>query len=160
MWHNGLFVTLYDLGMRSKLLGIIIDLHTNMKSCVLYKGHKSIYFHILQGSRQGGVLSPFMFSCYNDDLLEQLTKCNVGFKTLTMNVSSPTVADYMVLLALYVAGLLCLLCICYAYSCKWRYEYPALKSSVIVYNETKCDYMKSKRVWRFGNDIIKENEKS
>ena len=58
MWHNGLFVKLYDLGMRSKLLGIIIDLHTNMKSCVLYKGHKSIYFHIVQGSRQGGVFSP------------------------------------------------------------------------------------------------------
>ena len=158
MWHNGLFVKLYDLGIRSKLLGIIIDLHTNMKSCVLYKGHKSIYFHILQGSRQGGVLSPFMFSCYNDDLLEQLTKCNVGFKMLTMNVCSPTVADDMVLLALSVAGLLCLLCICYAYSCKWRYEYSALKSSVIVYNETKYNYMKSKRVWRFGNDIIKENE--
>ena len=75
-----------------------------------------------------------------------------------MNVCSPTVADDMVLLALSVAGLLCLLCICYAYSCKWRYEYSVLKSSVIVYNETKYDYMKSKRVCRFGNDIIKENE--
>ena len=49
----------------------------NMKSCVLYKGHKSIYFYILQGSRQGRVLSPFMFSCYNDDLLEQLTKSDL-----------------------------------------------------------------------------------
>ena len=28
MWHDGLFVKLYDLGIRSKLLGIIIDLHT------------------------------------------------------------------------------------------------------------------------------------
>ena len=72
MWHNGLFVKLYELGIRSKLLGNIIDLHTNMKSCVLYKGHKSIYFYILQGSRPGEVLSPFIFSCYDDDLLEQL----------------------------------------------------------------------------------------
>ena len=125
MWHNGLFGKLYDLGIRSKLLEIIIDLHTNMKNCVLYKGHKSINFQILQGSRQGGVLSPFMSSCYNEDLLEQLTKCNVGFKIITINVCSPTVADDMVLLALSVAGLLCLLCICYAYSCKWRYEYSA-----------------------------------
>ena len=77
---------------------------------------------------------------------------------LTMNVCSSTIADGMVLLALSVAGLLCLLCICYAYACKWRYEYLALKSSVIVYNETKYDYMKSKRALRFGNDIIKENE--
>ena len=80
MWHNGLFVKLYDLGIRSKLIGIIIDFHTNMKICVLYKGHKSIYFHMHQGSSQGGVLSPFMFSCNIDDLLEQLTRCNVGLK--------------------------------------------------------------------------------
>ena len=129
-----------------------------MKSCVLYKGQKSSYFNILQGSRQGGMISPFMFLRYNDDLLEQLTKCHVGFKMLTMNVCCPTVADDMVLLALSVVGLLCLLCICYAYSCKWRYEYSASKCSVIVYNENKYDYMKSKRIWHFGNDIIKEDE--
>ena len=32
------------------------------------------------------------------------------------------------------------------------------KCSVIVYNEDKYDYMKSKREWHFGNDIIKEDE--
>ena len=117
MWHNGLFVKLYDMGLRSNLLGIIIELHSDMISCVLYKGHKSDWFKILQGSRQGGVLSPFMFLCYNDDLLEQLTKCTVGFKMLNINVSCPTVADDMILLALSISGLALLLCICYAYSC-------------------------------------------
>ena len=34
MWNNGLFVKLYDMGIKSKLFGIIIDLHSNMKSCV------------------------------------------------------------------------------------------------------------------------------
>ena len=133
MWHDDLFVKLYDLVIRSKLLGIIIDLHTNMRSCVLFKGHESAWFKILQGSRQGGVISPFMFLCFNDDLLEQL----VGFKMLNMNVCAPTVADDMVLMALSIAGLAILLCICYAYSCKWRYDYSAPKSSIIVYNETK-----------------------
>ena len=33
-WHNCLFVKLYDMGIKSKLLGIIIDLLLNMKSCV------------------------------------------------------------------------------------------------------------------------------
>ena len=158
MWHNGLFVKLYDMGLRSNLLGIIIELHSDMISCVLYKGHKSDWFKILQGSRQGGVLSPFMFLCYNDDLLEQLTKCTVGFKMLNINVSCPTVADDMVLLALSVSGLALLLCICYAYSCKWRYEYSPNKCSVIVYNETKHDYLRSQRVWYLGNSIIEETE--
>ena len=100
MWRNGLFVKLYHMGLRSKLLGIIIELHSDMISCVLYKGHKSDWFKVLQGLRQGGVLSPFMFLCYNDDLLEQLTKCTVGLKMLNTNVSCPTVSDDMVLLAL------------------------------------------------------------
>ena len=117
MWHDGLFVKLYDLCIRSKLLGIIIDLYTDMRSCVLFKGHKSAWFKILQGSRQGGVISPLMFLCFNDDLLEQLVKCHVGFKMFNMNVCCPTVADDMLLMALSIAGLAILLCICYAYSC-------------------------------------------
>ena len=62
MWHDGLFVKLYDLGIRSKLLGIIIDLHTNMRSCVLFKGHKSSWFKILQGSVRV-VLFPLLCFC-------------------------------------------------------------------------------------------------
>ena len=64
----------------------------------------------------------------------------------------------MVLLALSVSGLALLLCICYAYSCKWRYEYSPNKCSVIVYNETKHDYLRSQRVWYLGNSIIEETE--
>ena len=79
---------------------------------------RSAWFKILQGSRQGGVISPLMFLCFNDDLLEQLVKCHVGFKMLNMNACCPTVADDMVLMALSIAGLAILLCICYAYSCK------------------------------------------
>ena len=125
MWHNGLFTKLYDIRIKSKLLGNIIELHTNMKNRLLFKGHYSDCFDILKGSRQGGVLSPLMFLFYNDDLLEQLTKCNAGFKLLGMNVCCPTAADNMVILALTVCGLALLLYICDAYSCKWRYEYSA-----------------------------------
>ena len=36
MWHICLFVKLYDMGIKSKLLGIIIDLHTNIKKlCII-----------------------------------------------------------------------------------------------------------------------------
>ena len=99
-----------------------------------------------------------MFLCFNDDLLEQLVKCHVGFKKFNMNVCCPTVADYMVLMALSIARLAILLCICYAYSCKWRYDYSAPKSSVIVYNETKKNYQKSNRVWYLGNSIMAESK--
>ena len=62
VWHNGLFVKLYEKGIKSNLLRTIIDLHNGMKSCVLYKGNYSDWFPVLQGTRQGGVLSPFLMA--------------------------------------------------------------------------------------------------
>ena len=37
--HSGLFLKLYEMGVLRQLLRIIIELHSGMKSCVLYKGH-------------------------------------------------------------------------------------------------------------------------
>ena len=118
----------------------------NLVGLILFKAHvRGEYYH------------PLCFLCYEDELLEQLTKCYAGFKLLGMNVCCPTVADDTVILALTVCGLALLLCICYAYSCRWRYEYSAPKCSVIVYTETKRQFLNSNRVWYMGNDTIMEN---
>ena len=67
IWHNGLFFKLYQKGIQSNLLRVIINLHKNMTSRVVYNGHYSVWFPILQGARQGGVVSPFMYLCYSDE---------------------------------------------------------------------------------------------
>ena len=58
VWPSGLFLKLFEMGIQPQLLRIIIELHSGMKSCVLYKGHKSNWFEILLGTRQGGVCLP------------------------------------------------------------------------------------------------------
>ena len=78
VWHCGLFLQLYEMGDKSELLRIIIELHRNMISCV----HKSDWFNIMQGTRQGGVLSLFLFLCFTDDLLEELCKSAASLKIL------------------------------------------------------------------------------
>ena len=80
VWHKGLFVKLYEKGIKSNLLRTIIDLHNGIKSCVLYKGNYSDWFPVLQGTRQGGVLSPFLYLCYIDGLINELLHCSSGFK--------------------------------------------------------------------------------
>ena len=53
VWHNGLFVKLYNMGIRSNLMRVIINLHKDMKSAVFYKGHRYEVFSVMQGTRQG-----------------------------------------------------------------------------------------------------------
>ncbi|MCG7876973.1 MAG: reverse transcriptase domain-containing protein, partial [Candidatus Thiodiazotropha endolucinida] len=92
VWHSGLFLKLYEMGLSLNLLKIVIELHRDMTSCVLYKGHKSEWFDISQGTRQGGVLSPFLYLCFANDLLEELSRCTAGLKMFGYNISCPAVA--------------------------------------------------------------------
>ena len=66
VWHCGLFYKLQvNFGIRSELLRIIIELHTSMRRCVVYKGHKSDWFDILQGSSpRRAVVSLLIFVLY------------------------------------------------------------------------------------------------
>ena len=158
VWHCGLFLKLYEMGIKSELLRIIIELHRNMISCVLYKGHKSDWFNIMQGTRQGGVLSPFLFLCFTDDLLEELCKSAASLKIYKHIFGAPAVCDDMLLASLSKRGLDELMQICYVNSCKWHYEYAPIKCCVIVYNESKYEFIRSNRVWHLGNSQVEEDE--
>ncbi len=99
-WHNGLLYKLYEMGIKGRLWRVIANMHSDMESSVQYKGHKSSIFSVHQGSRQGGVISPFTYLCYTDRLLLNRVNCNAGLKICDIPVSCPTVADDMVLVSL------------------------------------------------------------
>ncbi|MCG8035004.1 MAG: reverse transcriptase family protein, partial [Candidatus Thiodiazotropha taylori] len=158
VWHNGLFVKLYDMGIWGNLLRIIVNLHSGMESAVLYKGRYSVWFPVKQGTRQGGVLSPFLYLCFINGLINELTSSSFGFRMSGRNICCPTVADDMLLMSFSKTGLEQLINICFAYSCKWRYAYGAQKSAVVVFNESKVQYTKSKREWFLGPLKVVEAE--
>ena len=59
VWHQGLFYKLYQCGIRGFTYKAIVDLYTEMKSCVKYNGCTSEWFPVLQGTRQGGYFPHF-----------------------------------------------------------------------------------------------------
>ena len=127
------------MDIRSNLLRVNINMHRGMKRTVLYKGHYSDWFDILQCLGQGRVLSPIFYLCFIDELINLLVSSKYGFRINRRSICSPAVADDMLLMALLKLGLDELLRIYFLYSCKWRkwrYEYGPLKCSVIVFNET------------------------
>ena len=62
VYHNGLFVKLYESGIKGKLLRILFSAYSNMKSCVMHNGLISNWFSLEQSVRQGGVLSAWLYS--------------------------------------------------------------------------------------------------
>ena len=154
VWHSGLFLTLYDMDVKSKLLRIIIELHTNMRSRVFLKGHNSNWFDVLQGTRQGGVLSPLLYLCFTNDLLEELCKSTAGLKMYNHIFGSPAVCDDRLLVSLSKRGLDELMRICFLNSCKWHYEYAPIKCCVVVYNESRFEFLRTDRVWHLNNNLV------
>jgi hypothetical protein len=68
IYRNALWLKLYKLGIRGKLLRIIRDMYQKVKSCVKCCNSYSDYFEYAVGLRQGEVISPLLFSMFVEDL--------------------------------------------------------------------------------------------
>ena len=156
VWHDGLLLKLHERGLYHYLWKIIVSLHSNLQSYLLFRGFKSKRFQIVRGTRQGGVLSPFMFLCFIDDLLDQLCASEFGLTIHGINLTCPYVADDMLLQSLTKNGLQKLVSICVAYFKVWRLDYNVLKCLVIVFNELLSAYNRSERHWFLGNEVLHE----
>ena len=156
VWHNGLLIKLHEMGLDLYLWKLIVTLHSDLYSYVLFRGFMSPRFQIHRGTRQGGVLSPYLFLCFINELLDELCDSNLGLTVNGINLTCPSVADDMLLQSLTKNGLQMLINICVAYFKKWRLVYNVLKCLVIVFNELASAYNRSQRQWFLGNDELRE----
>ena len=66
---------------------------------VRWQNISSTYFHITNGVRQGGILSPYLFRFYLRDLITQVTALNLGCTYAGTIINLLAYADDMVVLA-------------------------------------------------------------
>ena len=71
-------------------------------------------FKLTAGVRQGGVLSPYLFALYIDDVIQHVNSVNVGCFYRSVNTSIILYADDILLLASSVHSLQTLLSACEA----------------------------------------------
>ena len=67
-----LFTKLLDKNMPPIVVRMLIFIYEEQEGCVKLVGLRSTTFRLTNGTRQGSVLSPTLFSVYLDDLLVQL----------------------------------------------------------------------------------------
>ena len=104
-------------------LKAIKDLYTGVKAQFLYSGSLSGSFDIAQGKRQGRILAPFMYKVYINSLPHVLSDHNYALCIRSLQLTSPSFVDDIILLALHPSFLNVFMDMCHQYDIKWRYEF-------------------------------------
>ena len=73
-----LFRLLLERGLPSCIIRVVIGLYLNNLVRVAWNGVMSEYFLAMNGVKQGGILSPIIFSVYVDGLLVRLHNAVCG----------------------------------------------------------------------------------
>ena len=137
VWHNGLFFKLLKMGIESKLIQTIINSYSDMSSCVMVNGILSDKFPVLQGVRQGGILSTWLYLLYIDELLNTLQNTNYGCTIGSLNCGNPTLADDLSLVSPNTRSLEEQVLIAERYASQWRYEFNRTKCKLFVLGDKK-----------------------
>ena len=121
VWIEGLLYILYKCGIKGKLWRLIYLSYINCYSAVLVNGKLSNWLKLLQGVKQGAILSMLLYICFINGLLNELLISNLGCTVLDLNVGAIGYADDIVIVSLDVKSLQQMVNLAYRYSCKWRF---------------------------------------
>ena len=91
--HASLMRKLFHMGVDGQAWNLIDSIHTRAETMVKWGGQFSDKFAILQGVRQGGILSTDMYKVYNNKLLDRLESTLLGVRIGGINCVAPTCAD-------------------------------------------------------------------
>jgi hypothetical protein len=130
--HAKLFQKLVQRGTPGYLVRILIYWYSHQTMVVRWDDAISEPFQVSNGVRQGGILSPYLFNVYMDDLSKKLNACSTGCMNGLLLLNHLMYADDLVIFSPYSGGLQMLLKICSEYGIDNNVKYNAIRSTVMV----------------------------
>ncbi len=76
--YNKLFKHLLKRDICPLIVRVLLNMYLISSAVVSQNGVKSEQFNICNGVKQGGVLSPLLFSIYINLLIQELNECKLG----------------------------------------------------------------------------------
>jgi Reverse transcriptase (RNA-dependent DNA polymerase) len=141
-----LFRLLINRGLPPVITRILIHFHAGHPIRVVWNGLTSPFIAVLNGVKQGGVISPVLFCTYLDNLLVKLSEVGVGCHIGSVFVDALAYADDIVLSAPSAQSLRCLLAVCEQYASEYDMQFNVDKS--------KCMYFANSR----GRSLFRDKE--
>lgn len=129
--HKKLFSKLLDRGIPGDIVKLLMYWYSEQLFVVRWGNTFSDCFKVSNGVRQGGVLSPYLYNVYIDELLLVLNNSGIGCSFNGSSMNNFAYADDLVVLAPSPSGLQKLLNICEV----------CASSLDIIFNVKKCVYM-------------------
>ena len=104
--HYGkLFSLLMSKGLPNVVVRFVLDGYIRQSACIQWEGVKSRSFNTFNGVKQGGVISPILFSIYYDELITRLSSSRYGCRLSGKFVGALAYADDITLLCPSLHGL-------------------------------------------------------
>ena len=100
--------------------------------CVRWSGIVSQGFHTTNGVRQGGILSPYLFNVYLDDLSIALSACRTGCCVGNSLINHLMYADDLVIFSPSSIGLRALVTVCEEYAVSHDMLFNHKKSVILI----------------------------
>ncbi len=144
LFHSQLDKTLWSL---------IDNMYTGSEECVRWRGIDSHSYPVQQGVKQGGILSPLLYKCYINNLLETFKKSSLGLHIGNIYIGSPTVADDVLLMSASGTQLQSMLNIAVQYSTSHHYDLHPQKSVVCPFLNTHSK-LENVTEWTLGENKI------
>ena len=132
--YGALFKLLIGRNLPAAVLRLLLDSYTRQTARVSWCDVRSPPFHVLNGVKQGGVLSPVLFTVYVDYLLITLQQSGIGCFVDGHYCGAYCYADDIVLLCPSLDGLNQMLEICYRFACDFDVTFNAQKTIGICFN--------------------------
>ena len=130
-----LFDKLIDRGMCPLTIRLLLSMYTNQKLQVKWNNCKSHKFNVTNGVRQGGVLSPRLFSVYVDELLEKLKINGAGCHIGHYYVGALGYADDIILLCPSLSGMHDMIKTCEEYAKDHQILFNGKKSKYLIFGK-------------------------
>ena len=160
VWIDGLFSRIYALGIRGRTWRLLYKTYIGFKCSVRVHNRMSQQYEMRCGIHQGGYLSLLKYIAFINSLLESLDESGLCLSLHGMKVSPLGYADDIASASTSKQNVDQVLKIVFKHSRKWRYDFNAKKSAILVYGETANESKVNSRYreYRLGPDRVLEKE--